>query len=204
MDSISKPKKLYIICFIIQIPSIIITAFAPIIMNNNNSSNQSLYCQIFSNPSDRCASEFRKLLPSGYSSNCSGSHGFDIYIYIFLEAIIGIFFIVYCIIFVKKINNNLKKDNCSIVFFVIFIIFLIFVSIAVIDLMPQGTSIGYCNNARVGEGIGRAQTTTAIGIIDIFLILAIIVTTIIKIIILLKSQRMIFLFLFYLLIKEEA
>ena len=188
MDSISKPKKLYIICFIIQIPSIIITAFAPIIMINNNKSNQSLYCQI--NPSDRCASEFRKLLPSGYSSNCSGSHGFDILICIFLAAIIGIFFIVYCIIFVKKINNNLKKDNCSIVFFVIFIIFLIFVSIAVIDLMPQGTSVGgYCNNDRVGEGIGRAQTTTAIGIIDIFLILAIIVTTIIKIIILLKSNN---------------
>ena len=187
MDSISKPKKLYIICFIIQIPSIIITAFAPIIMINNNKSNQSLYCQI--NPSDRCASEFRKLLPSGYSSNCSVLPGFDILICIFLAAIIGIFFIVYCIIFVKKINNNLKKDNCSIVFFVIFIIFLIFVSIAVIDLMPQGTSIGYCNNARVGEGIGRAQTTTAIGIIDIFLILAIIVTTIIKIIILLKSNN---------------
>ena len=187
MDSISKPKKLYIICFIIQIPSIIITAVAPIIMINNNKSNQSLYCQI--NPSDRCASEFRKLLPSGYSSNCSVLPGFDILICIFLAAIIGIFFIVYCIIFVKKINNNLKKDNCSIVFFVIFIIFLIFVSIAVIDLMPQGTSIGYCNNARVGEGIGRAQTTTAIGIIDIFLILAIIVTTIIKIIILLKSNN---------------
>ena len=187
MDSISKRKMIYIICFIIQIPSIIITAFAPIIMINNNKSNQSLYCQI--NPSDRCASEFRKLLPSGYSSNCSVLPGFDILICIFLAAIIGIFFIVYCIIFVKKINNNLKKDNCSIVFFVIFIIFLIFVSIAVIDLMPQGTSIGYCNNARVGEGIGRAQTTTAIGIIDIFLILAIIVTTIIKIIILLKSNN---------------
>ena len=190
MDSISKPKKLYIICFIIQIPSIIITAFAPIIMNNNNSSNQSLYCQIFHNLSDKCASEFLKLLPSGYSSNCSVLPGFDILICIFLAAIIGIFFIVYCIIFVKKINNNLKKDNCSIVFFVIFIIFLIFVSIAVIDLMPQGTSLAeYCNNDRVGEGIGRAQTTTAIGIIDIFLILAIIVTTIIKIIILLKSNN---------------
>ena len=190
MDSISKPKKLYIICFIIQIPSIIITAFAPIIMINNNKSNQSLYCQIFYNLSDKCASEFRKLLPSGYSSNCSVLPGFDILICIFLAAIIGIFFIVYCIIFVIKINNNLKKDNCSIVFFVIFIIFLIFVSIAVIDLMPQGTSIaGYCNNDRVGEGIGRAQTATAIGIIDIFLILAIIVTTIIKIIILLKSNN---------------
>ena len=107
-----------------------------------------------------------------------------------MAVIIGIFFIVYCIIFVKKINNNLKKDNCSIVFFVIFIIFLIFVSISVIDLMPQGTSVaGSCDDGRVGEGIERAQTTTAIGIIDIFLILAIIVTTIIKIIILLISNN---------------
>ena len=69
-------------------------------------------------------------------------------------------------------------------------LFLIFFSISIIGLIPQRTSVSeYCNNGRVGEGLGRAKIATALGIIDIFLILAIIVTTIIKIIILLKSNN---------------
>ena len=85
MDCISKQKKLYIICFIIQVPSIILTAFAPIIMHKNIRSNYSLCTQIFSKSSDGCEAEFKKLFPSGYSFNGSDLHGLDIIFFFFLQ-----------------------------------------------------------------------------------------------------------------------
>ena len=69
-------------------------------------------------------------------------------------------------------------------------LFLIYFSIAIIGLIPQRTSLSEnCNNGTLEGALGRARTAKAFGIIDIILNLAIIVTTIIKIIILQKSNN---------------
>ena len=193
MDSISKRKMIYIICFIIQTISIIITAIAPIIIYKNIDSNYSLYCKTFPNSGDGCKEEFKKLFPSGFSFSCTDLRGMAILEYIFYSLIIVIFSIIFCIIFAIKIKNNLKNDNCSkisIIFFVIFMLFLIYFSIVIIRLIPQRTSLSEnCNNIPVGNALGRAKTAKAFGIIDIIINLVIIATTIIKIIILLKSNN---------------
>ena len=192
MDSISKRKMIYIICFIIQTISIIITAIAPIIIYKNIDSNYSLYCRTFPNSGDGCKEEFKKLFPSGFSFSCSDLRGMAILEYIFYSLIIVIFSIIFCIIFAIKIKNNLKNDNCSkisIIFFVIFMLFLIYFSIVIIRLIPQRTSLSENCSGTLGETLGRARTAKAFGIIDIIINLAIIVTTIIKIIILLKSNN---------------
>ena len=97
MENKSKRRKNYIICFIIQIISILVIGFLPII--------------IF----------YYSFHPKTESEQLGG---LAVIIYIIVGIIHFICAIICTVIFIIKIKQNLRKDNCSIAFFVIYICFL--------------------------------------------------------------------------------
>ena len=202
----SKQKRIYIICFIIQVLSILIAGFLPTKMFRYYYIS-SFCCEVYARFDKGTISpfetifikEFKKVFPQKFRCTDSDLGGLIIIIYIYFAVIHFICAIIYSIIFGIKIKNNLKKDYCSIIFFIVFICFLLFFSYAVITVIPGKASFDAPDkdiyifddalNDKIRENLGKTSKRKIFGSLVIILIIIVIITTIIKIVILCKSKN---------------
>ena len=169
--------------------------------------SSSFYCDIYNGLKEETIStaqkntfikKFKKVFPKKFS--CSDlDFGLELIVYRFFAVILFICAIIYSIIFGIKIKNNLKKDYCSIIFFIVFICFLLFFSYVVITVIPGKTSFDVPDkdiyifddtlNDKIRENLGKTLKRKIFGSLVIILIIIVIITTIIKIVILYKSKN---------------
>ena len=150
MENKSKRRKNYIICFIMQIISILVIGFLPII--------------IF----------YYSFHPKTESEQLGG---LAVILYIIVGIIHYICAIICTVIFILKIKQSLRKDNCSIAFFVIYICFLF--------IVLYYTMLALSSDDSVHKDYWKAILLL---ILLLLLIIAAIVSTIIKIVILCGNE----------------
>ena len=205
----SKQKLIYIICFAIQVPSILIIGILPIKMFQYDL-NYSFYCDIYyglnkdtisEQKKDNFIREFQKIFPREIKCSDSSSLApIGIIFFIFFAIIQFICAIIYSITFVAKIKNKLKYEYCLIIFFIVFICFLLIISYYDIRAIPEKTSFYTPDeniyifdddklHEEIRENLSKVLKTKIFTIVILILNIIVIVTTIINIVILFKSKN---------------
>ena len=191
-------KIIYIICFIIQVPSIILIGYLlfPI---SETTEYEKFYCEIKSkNVNESFKKEFKKLFENEYSCTDTplGGLGFLV-IPICIILLIILISYVFIIIF-KMLKNGFLIDPCSICLFTLSLIFLLYLAILYIFLIPPKTSFDNPDlififneklNKKIEEKVKTVVKRKIYAILGLVLILITIGTTIIKIILLSKAQK---------------
>ena len=197
-----KLKRIYIICFVLQVIIIPIIGLLLVPMVSTTS-YQSFYCKIDAKGVDENFwKEFRKLFPTDYNHYCHDTsfYGLGMAIIIFgIWILLFLILIAYSIIFCLKMRRNkFILDYCVLSVFIICFILLLPTIIFYIYLTPIKTSFDNPEiififdkelNNEIKEKMKTVVERKIYGIIGIFLILIKIVGTLIKINILYKAKK---------------
>ena len=195
-----KLKTIYKICFTIQVLSIPLMVLFLYLMSITVI-YQDLYCHVTNQKVDKkFMDEFKKIFPDEYTCRDTTLAGMGLYLMFLLICFILLFILIaHSLIFcIKMRKNGFRLNDCELCIFINTSIFLLVISGYYIYLIPFKTSFDNPDiififndnlNNDIKENLLKLKLRIFYGILGIFLILAIIAASFIKIKILEKANK---------------